>query len=337
MAEHYASVIVNAPAKQVYALFTHFNDLPKYMRLVKEVTYHDEQRSHWVVQAMGRSYEWDAVNEDWIPDQQVGWRSTRGLKNTGKVKFRARGPNRTMVDVYVSYSPPSGVLGTLGENFGANTYFDAMLQQELNHFAHMVEETPAGALDPMYSHYLFHEQSAVRTNTITRRQQESMERDPMMSPQALAERERRIQSEKDQKRKAEQERETELQRKSEIERKATAELQAQLAREAERRREEQERIRQNLLESSMQHTIPDPAYNTLGGRGAAMDRTSLGERDALRPRYPGYHQDPMTARNPRAKKTVPLEIDEKAESPWFLSIRGATSPTVPPEPPPPSP
>jgi len=336
MAEHYASVIVSAPANQVYALFTHFNDFPKFMSFVKEVTYHDDQRSHWAVQVMGRSFEWDAVNEDWIPGQQAGWRSTRGLKNTGKVKFRALGPNRTMVDVYVSYSPPSGLLGTLGENLGINTYFETMLQQELNNFARMVEEAPQGALDPMSSHYLFHDRSAVRTNTVTKRQQEAMEHDPMMSPQALTEREAKIQRERELRLKAEQERAIELQRKSEIERKATEELQEQLAREAERRKQEEERIRQTLLESSMQRAVPDPVYNTLGGRGAAMDRTSLGERDALRPRYPDYHQDPMTSRHPRAQKTVPLDLDEKHESPWFLSIRGA-SPTSPPEPPPATP
>jgi hypothetical protein len=166
-----------------------------------------------------------------------------------------------------------------------------------------------------------------------------MERDPMMSAEALAEREKKIQSEREQKRQAEQERESELQRKSEIERKATEELRAQLAQEAERRRQEEEQIRQTLLANSKQRTVPDPAYNTLGGRGAAMDRTALGERDALRPRYPDYHQDPMTSRSPRAKKTVKLDLDEtdeKYESPWFLSIRGSM-PITPPEPPPASP
>jgi len=48
MAEHRASVTVNAPVHQVYGLFTHFNDFPKFMSFVKEVTYYDEQRSHWV-------------------------------------------------------------------------------------------------------------------------------------------------------------------------------------------------------------------------------------------------------------------------------------------------
>ncbi len=335
MAEHYASAIVSAPAHQVYELFTHFNDFPKFMRFVKEVTYRDAQRSHWVVQVLGRNFEWDAVNEDWILDQQVGWRSTRGLKNTGKVKFRALGENRTMIDVYISYSPPSGPLGALGENLGINTYFETMLQEELNNFVRMVENAPSGALDPMSSHYLFHDHSAVRTHSVTKQQQDAMEHDPMMSPQALAEREARIEREKALKSQAEQERDAELKRRSEIERKAMEELRDQLAREAERRQREEERTRQAMLEleAGLQQAVPDPSYHTLGGRGAAIDRTSLGERDALRPRHPDYHQDPMTARHPRVKKTVPLNLDEKHESPWYLSIRGATEPLSPPAPP----
>jgi uncharacterized membrane protein len=39
LADHQASVKVNAPVEQVYALFTHFNDFPKFMHFVKEVTY----------------------------------------------------------------------------------------------------------------------------------------------------------------------------------------------------------------------------------------------------------------------------------------------------------
>ena len=34
MAEHHASVTVGAPVQQVYGLFTHFNDFPKFMSFV---------------------------------------------------------------------------------------------------------------------------------------------------------------------------------------------------------------------------------------------------------------------------------------------------------------
>jgi uncharacterized membrane protein len=41
-----ASFVINAPVEQVYALFSHFNDFPKFMHFVKEVTYDDDTHSH---------------------------------------------------------------------------------------------------------------------------------------------------------------------------------------------------------------------------------------------------------------------------------------------------
>jgi uncharacterized membrane protein len=73
MSEQRASVVVNAPVEQVYALFSHFNDFPKFMRFVKEVTYDDDTHSHWVVDIAGRQ-EWDAENTDWVPNRQIGWK-----------------------------------------------------------------------------------------------------------------------------------------------------------------------------------------------------------------------------------------------------------------------
>src|SRR6185312_14597295 len=112
MVDHHVSVTVKAPVHQVYELFTHFNDFPKFMRFIKEVTYYDSQRSHWVAQIAGR-HEWDAINENWIPDRQVGWRSISGLENTGLVTFQQTGLEQTLVNVFLSYNPPVGVLGNL--------------------------------------------------------------------------------------------------------------------------------------------------------------------------------------------------------------------------------
>jgi uncharacterized membrane protein len=91
IAEHRASVTVPAPVHQVYELFSHFNDYPKFMSHVKEVTYYDDVRSHWVVDIAGQQ-EWDAINERWEPDRVIGWRSTRGLKNNGLVTFEPASP-----------------------------------------------------------------------------------------------------------------------------------------------------------------------------------------------------------------------------------------------------
>jgi ribosome-associated toxin RatA of RatAB toxin-antitoxin module len=173
MAEHHASVTVNAPVDQVYDMFTHFNDFPKFMSFVKEVTYYDDQRSHWVAEVVGQ-HEWDAVNENWVEDRQIGWRSYNGLENSGKVTFQPVGANQTKVDVYINYNPPAGVLGDVGENLGVGARFDNVLQHDLDNFARMVDQAPPGALDPTSSNYLFHGDSAAAKGTTTERQNQTM-------------------------------------------------------------------------------------------------------------------------------------------------------------------
>jgi uncharacterized membrane protein len=173
-AAHHANVTVDAPVHQVYSLFSHFNDFPKFMSFIKEVTYYDDQTSHWVAEAAGR-HEWDAVNDQWIPDRQIGWHSTKGLDNFGKVTFEPMGSAQTKVDVYINYNPPAGALGDVGEKLGAGSRFEHVLQNDLNHFARMVDEAPPGALDPTSSDYLFHPESAAVKGKTTERQNETMQ------------------------------------------------------------------------------------------------------------------------------------------------------------------
>jgi uncharacterized membrane protein len=316
MSEHNVSVTIHAPVHQVYGLFTPFDDFPKFMSFVKEVTYYDEQRTHWVVHIL-RDYEWDAVNEDWIPDGQIGWRSTRGLQSSGKVKFRAMGPNLTIVDVYLQYTPPHGPLGKIGDTLGGHDYFDAILREDLTHFARMVELASPGALDPMSSHYLFHKDSAFAKGILTRRQQLLRASDPRLSPDALAERQTRIEDEEATQRAAQQERETAERGKRELERAAWLKQQALLEQEAAKRLAGEKAREALLLQEATKQPEPDPLYDTLGGRGTARERTGLGERDGRRQRFPGHEQDPMTSRLPaKSRETVKLELDdEKVESP----------------------
>lgn len=173
MAQHTVSVTVAAPVRQVYALFTHFNDFPKFMSYIKEVTYYDEQRSHWVAEVVGR-HEWDAINENWIDGKQIGWRSTDGLENSGMVRFTPVNDNSTKVDVTINYNPPAGFIGDIGEALGAGGHFVKTLQHDLTNFAEMVAQAPRGALDPNSSSYLFHEDSAATKGDTTEAQKATM-------------------------------------------------------------------------------------------------------------------------------------------------------------------
>jgi len=170
---HEASIVLHAPIHQVYELFTHFNDFPKFMTFVKEVTYLDNQKSHWVADIVGH-HEWDAVNEGWVEDRQIGWHSTKGMDNFGMITFEPTADNGTKVTVSLKYNPPSGVLGDIGEKAGAGSHFQRALQNDLNNFAHLVDQTPEGALDPTSSNYLYHADSAAAKGQTTERQKQTM-------------------------------------------------------------------------------------------------------------------------------------------------------------------
>jgi uncharacterized membrane protein len=159
MAKQSASITVHAHVEQVYRLFTHFEHFPKFMSHVKEVTYLDERRTHWVADILG-SREWDAVAENWIPNRQIGWRSIDGVPHRGTVTFVSLAPDRTDVHVEVEYEPPAGALGSLGEALGGGAEFARRLQHDLDQFAQMVYAAPPGALDPTSSSYIFHDGSA---------------------------------------------------------------------------------------------------------------------------------------------------------------------------------
>ncbi len=170
---HNASVTINAPVSQVYQLFSHFNDFPKFMSYIKEVTYKDSQTSHWVADVVG-SHEWDAVNEGWVENQKIGWRSTDGLHNHGAVTFETVGDDQTKIHVAITYTPPAGFLGDAGEKLGAGKHFETKLQQDLDNFAQLVAQTPVGALDPELSNYLFHDASAAAKGKTTPAQDATM-------------------------------------------------------------------------------------------------------------------------------------------------------------------
>ncbi len=182
--QHHAAVTVKKPLHQVYALFTHFNDFPKYMHFIDQVTYIDDMRSHWVADVAGH-HEWDAINQGWIEDRQVGWRSYNGFENEGKVTFQPVGEGETRVDVYISYKPPLGFIGELAENMGVGSKFEHDLQDDLENFAAMAEATPQQQTDPTFSAYLYNSDSAAAEGKATTQQDETMGRDYLRDSQGF--------------------------------------------------------------------------------------------------------------------------------------------------------
>jgi uncharacterized membrane protein len=146
------TLLVKAPAEEVWAHWSDFENFPRFMAHLKEVRKLDEGHSHWVALGpAGTSMEWDAVVTDWVPQQFVGWTSVEGspLETTGQVRLRPVSEGETQIDVQLSYRPPAGVAGdALASLFGVEP--KAAMDEDLLRFKSLLEDretsTPEGSV-----------------------------------------------------------------------------------------------------------------------------------------------------------------------------------------------
>jgi uncharacterized membrane protein len=105
---------VNAPVDQVWALWSDYENFPRFMSHLKEVRRTGDRRSHWVAAGpAGVPVQWDAETTAWVPNELIAWRSVEGaaVENAGTVRFRPNGDGSTQVDIRLSYNPPAGAVG----------------------------------------------------------------------------------------------------------------------------------------------------------------------------------------------------------------------------------
>lgn len=136
------SVIINAPAEEVYSFWRDLPNLPRFMRHLESVTWAGEGRSHWVAKAPGGgSVEWDAEITEDRPNQLIAWRSVEGseVENSGSVRFeQAAGGRGTVVRVEMNYNPPGGAAGALvAKLLGEDP--DGQMQVDLRRFKQVIE------------------------------------------------------------------------------------------------------------------------------------------------------------------------------------------------------
>jgi uncharacterized membrane protein len=104
---------VNAPVGQVWALWSNYENFPRFMAHLKEVRRQNGQ-SHWVAAGpAGVPIEWDAITTASVPNELIAWKSVEGapVENAGTVRFRPNPDGSTQVDIKLTYNPPGGALG----------------------------------------------------------------------------------------------------------------------------------------------------------------------------------------------------------------------------------
>jgi len=111
------SIEVDVPCSVAYNQWTQFEDFPKFMEGVEEVTQIDDTHLHWRAEIAGVTKEWDAEITEQIPDERIAWRSTSGAVNSGIVTFSELSENSTLVSVQMQYEP-EGAVENVGDAMG---------------------------------------------------------------------------------------------------------------------------------------------------------------------------------------------------------------------------
>ncbi|MDX5348479.1 MAG: DUF2892 domain-containing protein [Hymenobacteraceae bacterium] len=142
------TVVVDKPRQEVYEYWRNLENLPRFMKHLKEVTEQKGNRSHWVAKSPGNlaHVEWDA---EILKDQEgtlIAWRSLPGadVENAGEVRFTHVTGQGTEVHVRISYSPPAGEVGSDVAKM-LNPLFAKMIRDDIRSFKKLIESGKAEA------------------------------------------------------------------------------------------------------------------------------------------------------------------------------------------------
>ena len=137
------SIDVNVPVSTAYNQWTQFEEFPQFMEGVESVTQLDDTHLRWVAEVGGEREEWEAEITHQDPDSRVAWRSTGGKDNAGTVTFQSLGPDRTRVDVEITYEA-EGLKEKVGGALGLD---DRRVKGDLERFKELIESrgTETGA------------------------------------------------------------------------------------------------------------------------------------------------------------------------------------------------
>ncbi len=108
------TITVAAPLERVWALWSNFENFPRFMSHLRQVTRLDDTRSRWTAAGpAGSTVEWYAVTTRVVPNDTIAWESVEdsAVKTAGAVHFRPARNGGTEIEVRLLYAPPGGAIG----------------------------------------------------------------------------------------------------------------------------------------------------------------------------------------------------------------------------------
>ncbi|PHJ56232.1 cyclase [Nostoc linckia z18] len=109
------TLTINKPVEELYHFWRNFDNLPRFIKYLKEVRVHDEKLSHWISKGfLNGSVEWDVVITEDRENELIAWTSVEGaaIETSGRVHFKPAPGNRgTEVKTVREFTPPGGAIG----------------------------------------------------------------------------------------------------------------------------------------------------------------------------------------------------------------------------------
>jgi uncharacterized membrane protein len=130
------SIEVDVPVSVAYNQWTQFEEFPRFMEGVKSVRQLDDTHLEWTAEIGGEEHTWRAEISRQEPDRLISWRALEGKYNSGKVTFESLEPDRTRVNVEMTYDA-EGLKEALGSALG----FDSRrVEGDLERFREFIEK-----------------------------------------------------------------------------------------------------------------------------------------------------------------------------------------------------
>lgn len=129
------TIEVDVPVHTAYNQWTQFEEFPRFMEGVKEVTQVDAMRIQWHADIGGKDERWEAEITSQVPDERIAWRSISGAENSGIVTFHPVQDGKTQVHLRIEYQP-EGVIEMAGDLLGV---VSRRVEGDLERFKEFIE------------------------------------------------------------------------------------------------------------------------------------------------------------------------------------------------------